>query len=175
MLLGLAFIASAVNLTFVLLHRKRVAVLGSYILEPLALLFAALLTRLNHWRTRSSSTILLLFWPCYTVAVAIWTRSYVQDALPVDPFVPRLKWIVVLLGLSSLALECFSPDDSPASVEEHPTIRANIYSKWSFAWLTPLLNKGAKTFIIEDDLPSLAPNDESERLGDRLERSLQKQ
>jgi len=174
-LLGLVFVASAVNLTFILLQHKRVAVLGPYILEPLALLFAALLTHLNHWRTRSSSTILLLFWPCYIIAVAIWTRSYIKDALPVDPLVPRLKWTVALLGLSSLVLECFSPDDSPASVEEHPTIRANIYSKWSFTWLTPLLNKGAKAFITEDDLPSLAPNEESEKLGDRLERSLQKQ
>ena len=100
MLLSLAFVASAVHLTFVLLQRKRVAVLGPYILEPLALLFAALLTRLNHWRTRSSSTILLLFWPCYTVSIAIWTRSYVQkNALPVDLLVRRLKCPVVLLGL----------------------------------------------------------------------------
>ena len=100
MLLGLAFVANAVNPTFVLLHLKRVAVFGPYILELLALLFTALLTRLSHWRTRSSSTILLLFWPCYTVSITIWTRSYVQkNALPVDPLVRRLKCPVVLLGL----------------------------------------------------------------------------
>ena len=175
MLLGLALIASAANLTFVLLQRKRVAVLAPYILEPLALLFATLLTQLNHWRARSSSTILLFFWPCYVIGAAIWTRSYVSNGFSVYSLVPRLKCIVVLLGLLSLALECFSPDDSPITVDEHPTIKANIYSKWSFAWLTPLLSKGSKAFITEDDLPSLAPEEESEKLGDRLESALQKQ
>ncbi|KAL4067103.1 P-loop containing nucleoside triphosphate hydrolase protein [Scleroderma yunnanense] len=174
LLLSLAFLASAANLAFILVQHKRFAVLGSYILEPLALLFAILLTRLNHWRTRSSSTILLLFWPCYAIGVAIWTRSYITSGLSVDRLVLGLKWTVELLGLLSLVLECISPDDSPKSVEEYPTIRANIYSKWSFGWLTPLLSKGVKTPITEEDLPSLAPSEESTKLGDQLERALAK-
>ena len=79
----------------------------------------------------------------------------------------------MLLGF--LVFKCFSPDDSPVTVDKHLTIKANIYSKWSFAWLTPLLSKGSKAFITEDDLPSLASKEESEKSGDRLESALEKQ
>ncbi|KAG6330747.1 hypothetical protein ID866_8342 [Astraeus odoratus] len=173
-LLGLAFVASVASLALVLVYRKPVAVLAPYILEPVALLSAQVLTYLNHQRTRSSSTLLLLFWPCYLLAAAIWTRSYTWNGSSVDLVDLGLKWTVLVFGLLSAAFEYISPDDSPVTATEHPTIRANVYSKWSFSWLTPLLSKGVQAPITEDDLPSLVPRDESEKLGDDLGRALSK-
>ncbi|KIJ21067.1 hypothetical protein PAXINDRAFT_106999 [Paxillus involutus ATCC 200175] len=171
-LLGLALLTSLSVLFFVFTDRIRTAVVWHYALEPLALFAALLLTRLNHLRTRSSSTILLLFWPTYTAAVAIWTRSYTEawGGLPLVP----LKCAILFLGLCSFALECISPDDSADSNSENPTITANVFSIWSFAWLTPLLKQGSQVIITEDDLPVLVPRDESANLENDLQRALEK-
>jgi ATP-binding cassette subfamily C (CFTR/MRP) protein 1 len=96
------------------------------------------------------------------------------QALPVTPLVP-LKLAVVLLGLLSFALECISPDDNPDPNTENPTLTANVFSIWSFAWLTPLLRKGSQVVITEDDLPALPPREESANLAIDLERALEKQ
>ena len=164
---------SLVNLTFVLADQINTAVELPHALEPLALLLALCLTHFNHLRTRSSSSILLLFWPCYAIALSVWTRSYVQT-FPVTPLVP-LKWAIAFLGLLSFVLECISPDDTPDSNTENPTLTANIFSMWSFAWLTPLLRKGSQVVITEDDLPALVPRDESANLGNDLQCAIEKQ
>ncbi|KAI6099033.1 hypothetical protein F5141DRAFT_1144217 [Pisolithus sp. B1] len=173
-LLALAFVASATKLALVFAGKGEAAVLWPFVLEPIALLFAVLLTHLNHTRTRSSSAVLLLFWPCYALGVAIWTRSTTWNGFPGDSAVLVSSWVVVFLGLLSLVLECRSPDDSVSSETEHPTITANIYSICSFSWLTPLLSKGVKDPITEADLPCLVPSDESEKLGEELHRALAK-
>lgn len=173
-LLALAFGVSVTKLALVLVQKREVAVLWPFVLEPIALLFAVLLTHLNHTRTRSSSTTLLLFWPCYAAGVAIWTRSYTWNGFSGHSVILGSEWAVVLLGFLSLALESKSPDDAASDVAEHPTITANIYSICSFSWLTPLLRKGVDVPITEDDLPCLAPSDESEKLGEKLHRALGK-
>lgn len=165
--------ASLVVLVFVLADRISTAVQLPHALEPLALLLSLCLTRFNHLRTRSSSTIILLFWPCYAIALSIWARSYIQ-AFPVTPLVP-LKCAILFLGLLSFALECTSPDDIPHSNTENPTLTANIFSIWSFGWLTPLLHKGSQVVVTEDDLPALVSRDESANLGDDLQRAIEKQ
>ncbi|KAI6044047.1 P-loop containing nucleoside triphosphate hydrolase protein [Pisolithus marmoratus] len=173
-LLALTFAVSVSELVLVLAQNRKVAVLWTFVLEPIALLLTVLLTHLNHTRTRSSSAILLLFWPCYTLGIAIWTRSYTWDGSPGDSVILGCSWVVVLLGLLSLAWECKSPDDATPSVTEHPTSTANIYSIASFSWLTPLLRKGVDAPITEGDLPPLVPSDESEKLGEQLHRALGK-
>lgn len=60
-------------------------------------------------------------------------------------------------------------------VKGSPIEAANLYSVWTFSWLTPLLQKGASQFITEDDLPPLPSKDESVKLGEELENALQKQ
>ncbi|KAG1817496.1 P-loop containing nucleoside triphosphate hydrolase protein [Suillus subaureus] len=150
------------------------SVVWPYVLEPLALLASWILTRLNHRRTRSSSTILLLFWPCYSVGLAIWTRSVVQEEVSKALFVVLSKWAVELFSLPAYVLECVSPDDLVNDNTESPVVTANVYSIWSFAWLTPLMQKGSKEFITENDLPALLPRDESENLGNDLQSALEK-
>lgn len=97
-----------------------------------------------------------------------------MQTFPVTPLVP-LKWAVAFLGLLSFVLECISPDDTPDSNTENPTLTANIFSMWSFAWLTPLLRKGSQVVITEDDLPALVPRDESANLGNDLQCAIEKQ
>jgi ATP-binding cassette subfamily C (CFTR/MRP) protein 1 len=54
-------------------------------------------------------------------------------------------------------------------------LTANIFSIWSFGWLTPLLRKGSQVVVTEDDLPALAPRDESANLGSDLQCAIEKQ
>ncbi|KAG2035311.1 P-loop containing nucleoside triphosphate hydrolase protein [Suillus americanus] len=173
-LLGLAIVASCFNLFVVLSLKRTASVVWPHVLEPLALLASWILTRLNHRRTRSSSTILLLFWPCYTVGLAIWTRSFAQDQVSKVLFVVLSKWAVELFAIPAYVLECVSPDDSVNDNTESPVVTANVYGIWSFAWLTPLMQKGSKEFITENDLPALLPRDESENLGNDLQSALDK-
>lgn len=165
-------ITSLATLFFVITGQLATAVQLPYALEPLALVLAWCLTRLNHLRTRSSSTVLLLFWPCYTIALFVWARSYLQT-FPVSPLL-SLRSAVLALGLLSFALECVSPDDVPQANTESPTLTANVFSIWSFTWLSPLLRKGSQVVITMDDLPALVARDESANLGNDLQRALDK-
>ena len=94
-----------------------------------------------------------------------------------------LKWVVTGLGLIAFALECLGPEyRSEVSEEEagketleHPLVVANIFSKWSFSWMTPLMKKGVAQFITENDLPPLLEKDESANLGKALRATMDTQ
>ena len=86
-----------------------------------------------------------------------------------------------MFGLFSFALELFAPkfeldldEDFDETHVENPVISANVFSKWSFGYMTPLLKKGAKEYITEKDLPSLLKQDQAAELGDRLTAALAK-
>lgn len=167
-------------------------------IEPLALASAISLTYLNHTRTRTSSSTLLIFWPLYLFGLTIWTRSVLLTQVDDRHIILALKFIVAALGFLSFALEIFGPeyDVEPTSGDklhmESPINTANIFSIWaspvifgiflllhalslqSFGWMTSLMKKGASQYITEADLPSLQLHDESEKLGKDLENALGK-
>ena len=142
-----------------------------------------MLTTLNHYRSRTSSSVLLLFWPVYALAILVWTRTALAVSPATLPPVVAIRAIVTLLGLAAFALEClgpeFSPEDSPEQLEkghaESPLLTANIFSQWSFSWMNKLMKKGALEYITESDLPGLRPSDETTALGDRLQKAMKRQ
>jgi hypothetical protein len=172
------------NIAFVAFGHIRVPVFQSYILEPLALLPAIFLTHANHKRTRTSSSTLLLFWPTYTVALLIWGRTLatIYSGNISDIIVPlALRFGVLLFGLFSFALELIAPkfeldidDEVDETHVENPIISANIFSRWSFGYMTPTLRKGAKDYITDKDLPSLLKEDQAAELGQKLTDALAK-
>ncbi|KAF5388715.1 hypothetical protein D9757_004866 [Collybiopsis confluens] len=173
----LAFGTSLANLINVIILHEPVALLQSYILEPIALFAAIFLTYYNHTRARSSSTALLIYWPLYTIALAIWVRTAVSNSTSLYRLPIALKCAVASLGLISFALECIGPEfdqKQDKASHENPVITANIFSSWSFSWMTPLMRKGAEDYITEQDLPDVQPKDESDLLGQRLKRALTK-
>ncbi|EMD38835.1 hypothetical protein CERSUDRAFT_92869 [Gelatoporia subvermispora B] len=178
--LSLACATSCANLIFILATKRPVAYVPHYALEAVALFVAPLLTSLNHYRTRTSSTLLLLFWPTYVVGLLIWGRTALVSAPSSLLVVASLKGAVVVFGLASFLLEClgseFTPEDCPEShVKGHvesPLLTANVFSVWTFSWMSGLMKKGAKQYITEEDLPSLVPKDEAENLGLKLQKSL---
>ncbi|KAJ7077902.1 P-loop containing nucleoside triphosphate hydrolase protein [Mycena belliarum] len=178
-LLVIALASSLANLILLIYLQKTVPVLQYYILEPLALLGSIAHTYFHHTRRRTSSPALLIFWPLYLTALLIWVRSvsHLEDDLEYFRTVVVLKCTIGLLGLVSLSLECFGPEiglGAESSIHESPVLTANLYNRWSFGWMTTLMAKGVSKVITEDDLPSLVPSDESENLGSKLEKYLNK-
>jgi ATP-binding cassette subfamily C (CFTR/MRP) protein 1 len=152
------------------------------VLEATAFLVLPLLTYLSHTRTRRSSSIALLFWLAYFPALLIWSRTALLDVTrPQSPAALALRWAIGGLGVVAFALECLGPefraepDDKPSLNPESPLLRANIFSVWTFGWLTPLMKQGARQFIIEDDLPGLVSDEETSKVGQKLQRAMKKQ
>jgi len=85
-----------------------------------------------------------------------------------------LKCAVLALGIISFALECLGPEQMDVAMHENPVATANIFSIWSFGWMTPLMKKGASEYITENDLPDLLPKDGATKLGDDLKQTLDK-
>ncbi|RPD60042.1 metal resistance protein YCF1 [Lentinus tigrinus ALCF2SS1-7] len=177
LLLSLACAASCANLIYIFATRSPISFLPLYLLEFVALLVAPILTVLNHYRSRTSSATLLLFWPVYALATLIWGRTTLTNngLLPVV----AIRSVVVLLGFIAFALECLGPEpDEPEHFSkghaESPLLTANIFSQWSFSWMNRLMKKGAAEYITENDLPGLRPKDETAELGNRLKQGMEK-
>jgi ATP-binding cassette subfamily C (CFTR/MRP) protein 1 len=134
-LLGATVIVSIANVLFAIFHPNNpVPVLYSYLLEPFALTSILIFTFFNHTRTRSSSTLLLIFWPLYIVAIAAWTRTVISRDL--DRFLVILTLKCATLGLATIAFafECRGPEFE--DIHDSPILTANVYS----IWVTILLN-----------------------------------
>ncbi|KAF9078085.1 metal resistance protein YCF1 [Rhodocollybia butyracea] len=179
LLLTLAFFTSLLNVILVIFLHEPVPLLQSYILEPISIVGIVLLTYYNHTRSRSSSSVLCIYWPIYTLTLIIWVRTAVAKEFNIYRLPIALKCAAGGLGLLTFALECIGPefDHKPEESKishENPVITANIYSIWSFAWMTPLMRKGASQYISEDDLPDVKPQDECDKLGQRLKVALKK-
>lgn len=54
--------------------------------------------------------------------------------------------------------------------EVNPRAKAGFLSQLFFTWIIPLMYKGCKNGLKEDDLPQCLPDDESRILGDKLEK-----
>ncbi|KAI0675473.1 metal resistance protein YCF1 [Trametes maxima] len=181
-LLGLACATSCANLILIFVTNRQVVCIGSYALEIAALVIAPFHVSSNHRRTRTSSSVVLLFWPIYALAILVWARTILTiSSISFLPVV-IVRCVVTLLGLAAFALEClgpeFSEEDRPEQFVkghvESPLLTANIFSKWSFMWMDTLMKKGASEYITEDDLPALVPQDEASALGDRLKKAMSK-
>ncbi|PFH45503.1 hypothetical protein AMATHDRAFT_82867 [Amanita thiersii Skay4041] len=180
--LALLFAASCVSTTnLILAFTDSIAVSLSipYILEPLWFLIAMLLTYLNHSRSRTSSGVILLFWPLYTGFLVVRTRTITLSSGSLLPPSAIIRCTLGLLGCASFVFEWRRPykishPDTNKIQAEIPIMTANIYNRWSFSWLTPLMKKGAVKIVTENDLPPLRSCDESEYLGHQLENNLQR-
>ncbi|KAG9121358.1 hypothetical protein FRC07_002714, partial [Ceratobasidium sp. 392] len=139
----------------------------------LASILISFLTYLNHTRTRRSSTILLTFWPIYLLELAIALRTHV--------LIGRTRNVRFILGcvlfgagFMSWVFECFCPDrtkedpDAEPEEKELPYERANVYSRLTFGWMTPLMKLGYARYITERDLSGLSPSDTAHALSETL-------
>ncbi|KAG8790592.1 hypothetical protein FRC12_011475, partial [Ceratobasidium sp. 428] len=138
-----------------------------------ASIFVSFLTYLNHTRTRRSSTILLTFWPIYILEQAVLLRTHVLIGRTHNVgFV--LDCLLIGVGFVSWVFECFCPDrtkqdpDAEPEEKELPYERANVYSRLTFGWMTPLMKLGYSRYITERDLSGLSSTDTAHALSETL-------
>ncbi|CAE6455011.1 unnamed protein product [Rhizoctonia solani] len=143
-------------------------------------LFVGILVYYNHTRTRRSSTTLLTLWPFYLLEQAIFIRTQLLLHQQHTVFF-ALRCALFATGAISWALECFCPDcmkhdpDAEPEDKELPYERANVYSRLTFGWMTPLMKLGYKRFISEKDMSALSPTDTAHSLSDQLQKQWAKQ
>ncbi|GAA6044266.1 hypothetical protein JCM8097_004322 [Rhodosporidiobolus ruineniae] len=65
-------------------------------------------------------------------------------------------------------------EDEEWKQEECPIVRANIFQRLTFSWMTPMMKAGYKKFLTEEDLWALPSSDSARALGHRLESAWQK-
>jgi hypothetical protein len=127
--LGAALLVSITNVVFAIFHPDNpVPVLYSYLLEPFALTSILIFTYFNHTRTRSSSTILLIFWPLYIAAIALWIRTLVSSGLDRFLVILSLKCATLALAAVAFGFECIGTECKDNF--DSPILTANVYSIW---------------------------------------------
>ncbi|KAJ2802822.1 hypothetical protein H4R21_002273, partial [Coemansia helicoidea] len=121
--------------------------------------------------SRVASTRLLLFWFA-TVLVALMRlrTALALDLVDADPEAVVANTLFMLAALATLALECQAKphrlyelpvDDDDDEYEsdyglQSPEERANIFSRLTFTWMTPLLKQGLRKPLEMEDTWELA-------------------
>ncbi|KAJ2123708.1 hypothetical protein IW147_002301 [Coemansia sp. RSA 720] len=103
---------------------------------------------------RIASTPLLLFWMATVLLALMRLRTAVSmDLVETQPAAVVANTLFMLAALATMTLECQPkphglyqlPDDDDDYVElKSPEDQANVFSRWTFTWLTPLLEQGLR-------------------------------
>jgi hypothetical protein len=135
--------------------------------------FAFILVLVSHPILPHSSTPLLFFLPADLIVNLLTLRTTTYSTSTSTPIL-AIQVIKLVLLATFLSVEVLGPDGFPSRIklgdssdipEPHvdgewtqkpcPRIRANIYSRLTFGWLTPLMKEGNEKFLTEEDLWSL--------------------
>ncbi|KYG44268.1 hypothetical protein M433DRAFT_312776 [Acidomyces richmondensis BFW] len=120
---------------------------------------------IEHWRSRVPNAVVLLYWLFLLIVYGIKLRSLVSQQM----HRLHLPYFVVFAVSTALAgaeliLEWLIPKrvsayDALGDEDECPLEHANIFSRLTFNWMTPLMKYGYKEFLTQDDLWNLSKRD----------------
>lgn len=128
---------------------------------------------MEHWRLRHSHGVVLFYWLLLIIASAVKLRSLVSQQL----YAKDLPYFVVYcvglaLEISAFLVEWLWPRqdarDGYEAIEEEeecPVEYATIFSRLTFDWMTPMMKRGYKVFLTENDLWGLAKSDQTKKTG----------
>ncbi|RPB07610.1 hypothetical protein P167DRAFT_495580 [Morchella conica CCBAS932] len=123
---------------------------------------------LEYYRSRVANGVLLFYWLFFIITHGIRLRSSV--VLRDDHgHLPRLVALAVIetAGIAVFLLELMAPQSKSDYGEigdeevenECPIETANVFSRLTFGWMTPIMKEGYSKFLTEDDLWSLRKSD----------------
>lgn len=138
----------------------------------------------SYRKLKRSSTPLLFFWLTAICLEAVKLRTKVlTHEYPANKTRLVLQSIVIALYFAIFCCECVGPestgqgyirlpDDDIDSIDysgrEAPIEKANIFSRLTFDWMSPMMAHGYKKPISEEDLWAMRRDDQADRLGERL-------
>lgn len=130
---------------------------------------------LEHWRSRQPNGVVLFYWLFLLIAYGVKLRSFVSQ----HTYQTRLIYFItfcVSCGLATVefALEYLVPKkqsayDALGDEDECPIEYADIFSILTFSWMTPLMKRGYKEYLTQDDLWNLRTRDTTKFTGSILE------
>lgn len=122
---------------------------------------------------RHSHGVVLFYWLLLIIASAVKLRSLVSQQI----YAKNLPYFVVYclgvgLEISAFLVEWLWPRDNGRDgyeaieeEEECPVEYATVFSRLTFDWMTPMMRRGYKVFLTENDLWGLAKSDQTKRTG----------
>ncbi len=136
---------------------------------------------LEHDRSRSPNAVVLFYWLFFLIAFAVKFRSLIAQGVH-RTSLPYFITFCVTIGLALLQFllewlvpKARSPYQALEEQEECPVETANIFSRLTFAWMTPLMKHGYREYLTEDDLWNLRSSDQSSTTGAQFQHAWSKE
>ncbi|KAI6778837.1 Metal resistance protein-like protein [Emericellopsis cladophorae] len=138
---------------------------------------------LEQSRLRYAHGVVLFYWLLLIIASVVKLRSLVSQQL----YAKSLPYFIVYCVGTGLAMGVFliewlwprntrdSRYDAIDEEEECPMEYASVFSCLTFDWMTPLMRRGYKIFLSENDLWGLAKQDQTKRTGSAFDDAWQKE
>lgn len=138
---------------------------------------------LEQSRLRYAHGVVLFYWLFLIIASVVKLRSLVSQQL----YAKNLPYFIVYCVGTGLAVGVFliewlwprntrdSRYDAIDEEEECPMEYASAFSCLTFDWMTPLMRRGYKIFLSENDLWGLAKQDQTKRTGSAFDDAWQKE
>ncbi|KEY64333.1 hypothetical protein S7711_09599 [Stachybotrys chartarum IBT 7711] len=145
------------------------------ILLSMAVIFS--IQWIEHSRLRHANGVVLFYWLFLVIASAVKLRSLISQQL----YSSHLPYFVVYcvgfgLTIVEFAVEWLWPRNGPdggydaiQDEDECPVEHASVFSRLTFSWMTPLMQRGYRVFLTEEDLWGLAKMDKTGNTGAALE------
>lgn len=147
------------------------------VVNVLSLVVVFWIQYLEHWRSRVPNAVVLLYWLFLEIAYGIKLRSLVARDMQFNN-VPYFALFTASCGLAfvELVLEWLVPKklsayDALGDEDECPVEYANIFSRLTFGWMTPMMRYGYKEFLTQDDLWNLRKGDDTRNTSAAFEKA----
>ena len=133
----------------------------------LSSLVVAALSYIENYKSFISCTSLITFWAIYAVLnffriVNVYLRSTTT----------AMTFLIWATGINSIMILILEISGAPRPIQKfeeyNPMENANIFSRITFGWLTPLMSKGYHKYLEQKDLPVLPSSLKSKNLFNSL-------
>lgn len=124
-------------------------------------------------RLRHANGVVLFYWLLLLISFSVKLRSLISQQLYIHNL-PYFITYCVGFGLAAVDFlvewlwpRSLGPEGYEAVEDEDecPMEYSTVFSRLTFSWMTPLMQKGYKVFLGEDDLWGLAKDDKTENTG----------
>ncbi|KAJ4350561.1 ATP-binding cassette glutathione S-conjugate transporter ycf1 [Ascochyta clinopodiicola] len=130
---------------------------------------------IEHWRSRNANGVVLFYWLLFLVASAVKLRSLVAQKLYKEHpayfavFTASVALAAIEFALEWLVQKRLSDYDALGDDDECPYEYADIFSVLTFGWMTPMMKRGYKHFLTQDDLWNLRKRDSTKHTAETFE------
>lgn len=131
----------------------------------------------EHWRSRNANGVVLFYWLFLLIAYAVKLRSLASQQVHREHVAYFVVFCVsVGLAATEFALEWLvqkrlSDYDALGDDDECPYEYADVFAILTFSWMTPMMKRGYKTFLTQDDLWNLRKRDATQHTSDLFQKA----